>query len=88
VVLNVATSKKTAGNSYYGLAIGFTVGAGAFAGGAVSGAAFNPAVAIGSTLWDVLQGPGDWRHIWLYLTAPPAGGVLAAWVFKLQERQG
>jgi len=33
VVLNVATSPKTAGNSYYGLAIGFTVVAGAFAGG-------------------------------------------------------
>ena len=31
VILNVATSSKTEGNSYYGLAIGFTVMAGAFA---------------------------------------------------------
>jgi aquaporin Z len=30
VVLNVATAKATAGNSYFGLAIGFTVLAGAF----------------------------------------------------------
>src|SRR5262249_52517871 len=47
VVLNVATAKATQGNSYFGLAIGFTVLAGAFAVGDVSGGAFNPAVAIG-----------------------------------------
>src|SRR6185295_10249137 len=47
VVLNVATSKATSGNQYYGLAIGMTVMAGAFAVGFVSGGAFNPAVAIG-----------------------------------------
>jgi len=41
VVLNVATSKDTAGNSNYGLAIGFTVAAGAYAVGSVSGGAFN-----------------------------------------------
>ena len=34
VVLNVATADATSGNSFYGLAIGFTVAAGAFAGGA------------------------------------------------------
>src|SRR5215471_10400132 len=50
VVLNVATSKNTAGNSNYGLAIGFTVLAGAFAVGGVSGGAFNPAVAVGACL--------------------------------------
>ncbi len=48
VVLQVATSKKTAGNSYYGLAIGATVTAGAFAvGGILCPGAFNPAVALG-----------------------------------------
>src|SRR5437870_1688086 len=46
VVLNVATAKGTAGNSFYGLAIGFTVMAGAYAVGPVSSAAFNPAVAV------------------------------------------
>ena len=50
VVLNVATSKKTAGNSNYGLATGFTVFAGAFAVGPISGGAFNPAVTVGSTV--------------------------------------
>ena len=50
VVLNVATADATDGNSYFGLAIGFTVLAGAFAVGQVSGAAFNPAVAIGASI--------------------------------------
>src|SRR6266568_1237076 len=40
VVLNAATAKATAGNSFYGLAIGFTVVVGAFAVGPVSGGAF------------------------------------------------
>jgi aquaporin Z len=43
VVLNVATSKSHPNNSFYGLAIGFTVVAGAAAVGTISGGAFNPA---------------------------------------------
>mgnify|MGYP003578713352 CR=1 FL=1 len=43
VVLNVATVRSTDGNSYYGLAIGFTVTVGAYAVGGISGGAFNPA---------------------------------------------
>jgi aquaporin Z len=47
VVLHVATARGTEGNSFYGLAIGFTVLAGAFAVGGISGGAFNPAIALG-----------------------------------------
>lgn len=48
VVLHVATSKATEGNSFYGFAIGATVTAGAFAvGGILCYGAFNPAVALG-----------------------------------------
>src|SRR3981189_427094 len=47
VVLNVATSKDHPDNSFYGLAIGFTVMVGAFAVGGVSGGGFNPAGALG-----------------------------------------
>ena len=50
VILNVATAAGTKGNSYFGLAIGFTVTAGAYAVGPISGAAFNPAVALGVML--------------------------------------
>jgi aquaporin Z len=42
LVLNSATTIATAGNSYYGAAIGLTVTAGAIAAGGLSGAAFNP----------------------------------------------
>ena len=42
VVLNVATAKANEGNSFYGLAIGMTVIAGAFAVGPISGARLQP----------------------------------------------
>ena len=79
VVLNTATAKGTAGNSFYGLAIGFTVVAGAFAVGNISGGAFNPAVAVGISL----MGLAAWPSIWIYWVAEFVGGVAAALVFKL-----
>jgi aquaporin Z len=44
-------------NSYYGMAIGFTVLAGAFTVGAVSGGAFNPSVASGAAVMGLFAGP-------------------------------
>jgi aquaporin Z len=85
VVLNVAVSKKTQGNSYYGLAIGMTVMVGAFVGGGISGGAFNPAVGIGPTIINATMGGGSWSALWLYLVGPLVGGALAALVFKQQE---
>jgi len=82
VVLNVATTKAAAGNSYFGLAIGFTVLAAAFAGGGISGGAYNPAVGLGPCLIDTLVGGHDsLAHVWIYLVGPLAGGGLAALVF-------
>ena len=78
VVLNVATSKGTAGNSFYGLAIGGTVMAGAFAVGPISGGAFNPAVAIGVTILGVFQ----IGYVWLHLVADLLGGLAAGLLFK------
>ena len=78
VVLNSATSKGTAGNSFYGLAIGFTVLTGAFAVGAVSGGAFNPAVAIGATAMKLI----DVSQVWIHIAADLLGGLVAALVFK------
>lgn len=79
VVLNVATSKGTAGNSFYGLAIGIIVMAGAYAVGNVSGGAFNPAVAIGITL----MGLTSWSHYWLFLLGELGGAAVAAGAYKL-----
>ena len=86
VVLNVAATKETAGNSYYGLAIGFTVAAGAFVVGPISGAAFNPAVGFGATLGAALFGHGGWSDFWLYVVGPLAGAALAAVIHHLQAR--
>ena len=77
VVLNVATAKANTGNSFYGLAIGFTVLAGAFAVGSISGAAFNPAVAVGVCA----MGLGTWSNLWFYLVANFLGGAIAGLVF-------
>ncbi len=86
VILNVATSKRTEGNSFYGLAIGFTVLAGAFSVGGISGGAFNPAVGIGPILAHVMFGEGGTLgNLWIYIVGPCVGAVIAAIVFKIQE---
>jgi aquaporin Z len=85
VVLNTATAKGTAGNSFYGLAIGFTVTVGAFAAGPVSGGAFNPAVGTGPILVHALAGGGGFGDLWLYWVGPLLGGALAAGVFRVQH---
>jgi len=77
VVLNVATAAGTKGNSYFGLAIGMTVLAGAYAVGAISGGAFNPAVAAGLAAMGIIA-PGD---LWIYLAGEVAGAAAAAALF-------
>ena len=77
VVLNVATAKGTEGNSFYGLAIGFTVMTGVFAVGGLSGGVFNPAVAVGISV----MGLSNWSNIWIYLVANFVGAAIAACVF-------
>ncbi len=86
VVLNVACSKRTAGNSYYGLAIGFTIVVAAYAGGWVSGGAYNPAVGIGPTVSYAVLSGGSFSKVWLYVVGPIIGACLAAAVFNVQER--
>ncbi len=79
MILNVATATtQTSGNSYFGLAIGFTVMVGAYAVGPISGAVFNPAVAVAISL----MGLSSWVNIWIYLVAGFLGGALAAYAFK------
>lgn len=82
-VLNVATDDAVSGNSFYGLAIGFTVVVGAFVGGSVSGGAFNPAVGIGPAL--VAIGQASVSHAWVYAVGPLVGGALAAFVYHAQH---
>ncbi len=78
VVLNVATAKANSGNSFYGLAIGFTVLTGAFAVGSISGGAFNPAVAVAAGLMGLIHLPS----IWIHIVADLAGGLVAGLMFN------
>ena len=77
VVLHVATARGTEGNSFYGLAIGFTVVTGALAVGGVSGGAFNPAIALGG----MVTGLFEWSNIWIYWIAEFVGAAAAAFTF-------
>jgi aquaporin Z len=85
VVLNVATSKATEGNSYYGLAIGFTVMVATLAGGNISGGAFNPAVGVGPISTQFWLGQGALDHVGYYIVGPFLGAGLAAVVFAIQH---
>jgi aquaporin Z len=78
VVLNVATSKDQVGNSFFGLAIGFTVAAGAFAVGGISGGLFNPAVSLGAATGGLVA----WSTIWIYLVVQLFAGVVAGLAFR------
>lgn len=79
VVLQVATSKKTEGNSYYGLAIGSTVTVGAFAvGGILCPGAFNPAVALGLGIFH----GACWCTVGVVALVNLVAAVVAALAFK------
>ncbi len=77
VMLNVATSKDQPGNGFFGLAIGFTVTAGAFAVGGISGGVFNPAVALGGATAGIFA----WSTIWIYVLVELGAGVAAGLAF-------
>jgi aquaporin Z len=83
VVLNVATSQDTAGNSFYGAAIGMTVAAGIFLFGGISGAVFNPAVAVAGGILNLFP----LETVALYLVVCPVAGLAAAKLFlKVKKR--
>ena len=83
VILNVATNKKTDGNSYYGLAIGFTVMASAYCVGGISGGAFNPAVGLGPEITSFLITKDiNLFNSLIYLIVPTFGGIIAYIVDK------
>jgi aquaporin Z len=78
VVLHTATAEGTKGNSFYGLAIGFTVMACAYALGGITGGAFNPAVAVGASLAEMTS----WGNIGAFLVGQLVAGAAAAFLFK------
>jgi aquaporin Z len=77
VMVNVATSKDQRNNGFFGLAIGFTLVAAAFAIGGISGGALNPAVALGAAT----AGLFAWSTVWVYILVELAAGVAAGVTF-------
>ena len=78
VVLNTATAKGTEGNSFYGLAIGFTVFTCAVSVGSISGGAFNPAVGLGVLTMGIV----GVKQFMIYLIADMLAGLCAALAFN------
>ena len=84
VVLSTAVAGR-AGN-LAALAIGMTVTLNIIMGGALTGAAFNPAIALGPMVVT-----GDFTDVWLYMAAPIVGAIVAAIVhtsFARLAREG
>ena len=77
VVLNVATADATAGNSYFGLAIGLTVVT-----GHSPSARCRERPSIRPSPSGLDPGPLPWSNLWLYIVAELLGGAAAAFVFK------
>jgi len=82
-VLSVATAKGTAGNSFYGAAIGGIVMVGALTVGGISGAVFNPAVALGAAIMGLLS----WANFFFYIIAQCAAAFVAAVVFRMTNAE-
>ena len=87
VVLHVATSSRTHGNQYYGLAIGMMVMAGAFSAGTISGGVFNPAVALGTFLVDMTNIPGNLPNLVVFVIGQLLGAVGAATVYNIVTKE-
>jgi aquaporin Z len=84
VVLNVACTQRVnqPGNSnqFYGLAIAFVIVAGAYAGGPISGAVFNPAVALGI---EASSFHGSFSAFAYYVIFQVLGSLIACVLFRV-----
>lgn len=87
VVLHTAVSEKTKGNSYFGLAIGATVGVAGLTIGNISGAALNPAVGIGPLLIDFNLLKFAFSYGGIYIIGPISGAVLASLVYTITNKK-
>jgi aquaporin Z len=83
VVLNVATTKATGDNSFYGLSIGAVIIAGAYTVGGITGGAFNPAVGTGPMLARFFITREFYWSFWVYWVGPLGGALAAAGFFRL-----
>jgi len=85
VMINTATTTSQMGNSFFGLAIGFTVLTAGYSIGYISGAVLNPAVATGAAVVNAINNNdiSSMKHLWIYWLAPGIGGIIAGAVFRI-----
>lgn len=76
VIIKVSTGSKETG-TMAGIAIGGVVGLEAMFAGPITGASMNPARSIAPALFS-----GHTEHLWLYITAPILGALLAVLACK------
>ncbi len=76
VIIQVATGSKEQG-MFAGLAIGSTVLLEAMFAGPICGASMNPARSLSPAIVS-----GHLEHLWIYLTAPIAGAIVAIFVWR------
>lgn len=76
VIVAVATDTRAIGQAA-AIAIGGAVALGSLVGGPISGASMNPARSIGPAIV-----VGDLSSLWVYLTAPFVGAVLAVLLYR------
>jgi MIP family channel proteins len=78
VVFATVTDPRGTFKSIAGLAIGFTITMDVLMGGALTGAAMNPARALGPELL-----ANQWDDFWIWYVGPFAGAVIAAVAYEL-----
>lgn len=82
LILCVATSEKFKQSYIFGFAIGFVIPALAAIGAPTSGGLFNPAIALGATVFGIAQGiPPVWIDVVMYVGGALLGWTLAAYAF-------
>lgn len=82
VIIQVATGSKEQG-MFAGLAIGSTVLLEAMFAGPICGASMNPVRSFSPAVVS-----GHLEHLWIYLTAPVLGAVLAVFVWNILKSNG
>jgi len=88
ILLTAVPTNFTRGKEYAGLAIGFALTAGVYAGAHISGAAFNPAIALACDIVHLFD-HGFWSFVWVAYQM--AGAIVAAQTYKYMtsdDKQG
>ena len=77
VILNISTSTKEK-DLIAGVVVGATIALEALFAGPITGASMNPARSLGPALVS-----GHLQYVWIYLTAPVLGAILACLICRL-----